>query len=630
MLYDNKRRVGSCQPRSVSFSRFGAAAVLGWTRRYGVVLAVLFCCVAARVAAERIPLYNGGEAELEVVGRSAKGLDVRTRDGVVRRLRWDQIDRSYEQHPMHGRKYRYEEGATAPAGSGVSVPPALVVEDSGGHFSALLALLFVAFWLWIYSIWRLGISGIYDSDRQPWVNLGALILGPVLAIPLVLRHRGLAGLGAFSRRKEPSFAEPGVPACRFFTWDNEPLVATTKRRFASGLSLAELVMARAVKAGASDVHFDMSPKGVKMAMRVDGVLRAPEILDAEYGRKAMTAIKMAAGMDLAKLQEAQDGACHLESGSQAYDLRVARAWAVNGETLVVRLLRAGGVGENLADMGMPAGMAVVAQDLTKETAGLVIMCGPTGSGKTSTIYALLRRIQGTGRNILTIEDPVEYRLEHATQISLNAALGTTFASALKASMRHDPDVILVGEIRDRDAMNVAFQAALTGHLVFTTIHATSVLAAFGRLKELGLSAYMINTGLKAIVCQRLIRLLCPECREPYVPDAAELRLWGIAPRPEDDRHVFYRPAGCKMCEQSGYRGRRGVYRMLVMSNAVRAVVRDDMATGDLQEAVEKAALGTAADFAAALLWDGVTAPDELLKTLDMFDFGKKLSHDHAL
>jgi type II secretory ATPase GspE/PulE/Tfp pilus assembly ATPase PilB-like protein len=592
-----------------------------------VLLGALLVMLAARVTAERIPLYNGEVAEFEVVGRSAKGLDVRTHDGSTRRLRWDQVDRSYPQHPMHGRKYRYEGGV---GGGEVGARPGLAVRGRSGHFTALLALTACMFWLWVYSLWRLGISGIYDTERQRWVNLGTVFLGPWLALPVVLRHRGLAGLGGFSRQKEPSFTEPGVPACRFSTWDGEPLVATAKRRFGSGLALAELVMARAVKAGASDVHFDVSPQGVRMALRVDGVLRAPEILDADYGRKAMTAIKMAAGMDLAKMQETQDGACHLESEGRPFDLRVARAWAVNGETLVVRLLRAGGAGENLADMGMPMDLAVVAQGLTKETAGLVIMCGPTGSGKTSTIYALLRRIQGTGRNILTIEDPVEYRLEHATQISLNAALGTTFASALKASMRHDPDVILVGEIRDRDAMNVAFQAALTGHLVFTTIHATSVLAAFGRLKELGLSAYMINTGLKVIVCQRLIRLLCPECREAYVPDVAEMRFWGISPRPTDPAPVFYRPAGCRMCEQSGYRGRRGVYRMLVMNNAVRSVIRDDMATGDLQGAVEQAAMGTVAEYAAALLWDGVTSPDEILKTLDMFDFGKKLSHEHSL
>lgn len=583
--------------------------------------------LALTAMAERIPLYNGETLDLEVVRGSDKGLDVRTRDGALLRLRWDQIDRSYARHPMHGRKYRYEGEPQAASGEGG--PEAVLPRPAGGHFATVLILAFGMLWLWALSVWRMGISGIYTTDRQRWVNLVTLLAGPFLAVPVVLRHRGMAGLLGVSR-KEALPVESGGPSCRFFTWDNEPLVPSSKRRFASGLALAEVLMSRAVKAGASDVHFDMSPQGVKVVLRVDGVLRAPELLDTDLGRKAITAIKMAAGMDLAKIQETQDGACHLEAGNEHYDLRVARAWAVNGETLVVRLLRAGGLGDNLTDMGMPAAMATVAQDLTRETAGLIIMCGPTGSGKTSTIYALLRRLQGTGRNILTIEDPVEYRLEHATQISLNAALGATFASALKASMRHDPDVILVGEIRDREAMNVAFQAALTGHLVFTTIHATSVLAAFGRLKELGLSAYMINTGLKAIVCQRLVRLLCPECREPYVPDVEELDFWGLAPRAEGVPNVFYRPAGCRMCDHSGFRGRRGVYRMLLMDNEVRAVVRDDMATGDLQEAVEHTVLGTVSGYAEALLWDGVTTPDELRKTLDMFDFGKKLSHDHAL
>jgi type II secretory ATPase GspE/PulE/Tfp pilus assembly ATPase PilB-like protein len=530
---------------------------------------------------------------------------------------------------MHGRKFRYEDEVGP--GEAVAEPAPVTLEpELGGRFTLVLGVAFCVLWLWALSVWRMGVSGIFDTDRQPWVNLFTLVLGPVLAVPVVLRRRGVAGLTGISRRKEVAVPEPGGPQCRFFTWDSEPLLPSSKRRFASGLALAELVMARAVKAGASDVHFDVSPTGVKMALRVDGVLRSPEVLDADLGRKAMAAIKMAAGMDLAKLHEAQDGACHLQAGDDMYDLRVARAWAVTGETLVVRLLRAGGVGTNLTDMGMPTAMANAAQELTRETAGLIIMCGPTGSGKTSTIYAMLRRIQGTGRNILTIEDPVEYRLEHATQISLNAALGATFASALKASMRHDPDVILVGEIRDREAMNVAFQAALTGHLVFTTIHATSVLAAFGRLKELGLSAYMMNTGLKAILCQRLIRLLCPECREAYVPEPPELEFWGVRPRPDAATNVFYRPAGCTLCENSGFRGRRGVYRMLAMDNSVRAVVRDDMATGDIQEAVEQAALGTVAEYANALLWDGTTSPDELRKTLEMFDFGKKLSHEHAL
>ncbi|MBN2451195.1 MAG: type II/IV secretion system protein [Lentisphaeria bacterium] len=594
-----------------------------------VWVVVCFVC-AGRLRAEEVPLYNGQVLSVEIVARSERGLDIRTGGGVIRRLRWDQIDRSFPGHPMHGKRYSYEgHGGGEEEGAGGVGGVSVRVRRSADPFGRILFVGIAWWWLCVLSVWRLSACGIYHGERQRWVDLAALAGGPFVAVPLMLKHRGLGGLLASSRRGLPP-TEKDAPPCRFFTWDNQELKPKSSRRFSSGLALAEVVMARAVKAGASDVHLDTSGEGIKLSMRVDGVLRDPEVLELDLGRRAMTAIKMAAGMDLAKLQEAQDGGCHLRAGEDWFDLRVARAWAVNGETLVVRLLRAGGIGGDLAEMGMLPPMVTAAKQLTTENAGIIIMCGPTGSGKTTTIYALLRRIQGTGRNTLTIEDPVEYRLEHATQISLNPRLGATFASALKASMRHDPDVILVGEIRDKEAMDVAFQAALTGHLVFTTIHATSVLAAFGRLKELGLSAYMINTGLRAIVCQRLVRQLCSECREAYVPTAEEVRWWGIEPFEEQTRNVFYRPAGCRFCDQSGYRGRRGVYRMLLMNNNVRNAVTDEMATGELQGVVEEAALGTLADYAAALLWTGVTSPDELRKTLDMFDFGKELGHRHAV
>lgn len=620
--------LGSCQlltSLNPSWRRVWGSGRVPWRLLFG-----LFCLAGwLSVQAESIPLYNGQTLNLEVVESGASGLVVRDASGSLLRLRWDQIDRSYSRHPMHGRRYSYEEGSpgsAAPPGSGAAA--ALRRHGLGSGFAWRLLAGFGVLWLWALSVRCLGVSGIYPTERQRWVNLAALVAGPFLAVPVVLRHRGWAGL--LGRERSPTLpSAAGGPSCRFYTWDNEPLVPSSSRRFASGLALAELIMSRAVKAGASDVHFDMATEGVRVVLRVDGMLRQPEFLEAGLGRKAMTAIKMAAGMDLGRLHDAQDGACHLEAAQERYDLRVARAWAVNGETLVVRLLRTQGLGDSLADLGMPERLATAAQQLAEESAGLIIVCGPTGSGKTSTIYALLRRLQGTGRNILTIEDPVEYRLEHATQISLNAALGSTFATVLKSSMRHDPDVILVGEIRDREAMNVAFQAALTGHLVFTTIHATSVLAAFGRLLELGLSAYMINTGLKAILCQRLVRRLCPDCREAYVPDAAERRFWGLDADPTASPGVFYRPVGCRLCEQTGWRGRRGVYRLLVMDNAVRAAIRDDMATGDLQDAVEAVVLGTVRGYVDDLLWNGTTSSDELRRILDMFDFGKILSHGDA-
>jgi type II secretory ATPase GspE/PulE/Tfp pilus assembly ATPase PilB-like protein len=327
---------------------------------------------------------------------------------------------------------------------------------------------------------------------------------------------------------------------------------------------------------------------------------------------------MAAGMDVAKRHETQDGACRILCGETWYDLRIARAWAVEGEALVVRILRSGGEATGLMDFGMSKEMAKEATDLTKETSGIIVLAGPTGSGKTTTIYSLLRLIEGTGRNILTIEDPVEHRLKNATQISLNPKIGATFANALRASMRHDPDVILVGEIRDAETMDVAFQAALTGHLVFTTLHATGLMAVIGRLRELGLSAYMIKTALQAVICQRLVRTLCPSCRQTYLPGEDELRFWGLSPE-KDAGMLFYKPTGCHLCDGSGYHGRTGVFRMVLVGAALRAEIQGEINVEQLAAAIETSAMGSIPEYARRLLAGGVTSAEELRRTLGMFD-----------
>lgn len=583
----------------------------------------LICFVTLFVSArlgysEPIPLWDGTTIDREVVGHSEKGLIIKTNHGSVR-LRWDQVDRSFRLHPLHGRKLSYESMPES-----VDDPMLYPVVRSSGANRVTVVLFALFFWFWsgIAGAILLDREGVAKGIRRDILNVFALLFGLPMVIPIVIKRRGIGGI--FSRLPAGApVPEKHLPPCRFFTWDNLPIDSKTNRKLSSGLAVAEIVLARAVHAGASDVHFDTTTEGVRVAFRVDGVLRDPDMLEGDIGRKTISAIKMAAGMDLAQRKDAQDGACHLEAGTDRYDLRVATAWAVEGETLVVRLLRAGGLGKSLEDFGMLADMVRSAERLTQETAGIIILAGPTGSGKTTTIYALLRRIEGTGRNILTIEDPVEYRLTNATQISLNSRVGSTFASALKASMRHDPDVILVGEIRDSEAMDVAFQAALTGHLVFTTIHATSVLAAFGRLQELGLSAYMINTGLKAVLCQRLVRRLCPSCREAYLPDPEEVAAFGMSPVEGRD-HLFYRPGGCRLCDDSGYHGRIAVYRMLCMDNRVRVMVKPDMNTGDLQAVVDQVALGSVEEYVREFLWTGMTSAQELMKTLDMFDFGKNL------
>ncbi len=592
-----------------------------------VIAALLLGISAAQ--AERIPLRDGEVLDREVRGHTDRGVMVEIPGGNMV-IPWQQISPSYPDHPDHEdvrprrpRRPPPSQQPTAPEPESESAveeqPPAMSpFEDD---FSKALLFALALFWSHILSVWLVSRENLLSgAPAQAW-NLAALMFGLPVAVIFMLKYKGIRQMFRFRRTGGGAPSEPAE--CCLYTWDNQPL-SSTNRKISGGLALAGEILGKAVELNASDVHFDTATDGVRVGMRVDGTLRAPQVLDPDDGKKAMAAIRMAAGMDLAKIHESQDGACHMSYGSDWFDLRIARAWAVNGETLVIRVLKAGGLGGGFEDLGLLKSQVAILRSLTRETAGIIIMAGPTGSGKTSTIYAMLRRVVGTGRNILTIEDPVEYRLDGATQISLNSRSGNTFADALKASMRHDPDVILVGEIRDSAAMDVAFQAALTGHLVFTTLHATSVLATYGRLHELGLSSYMINTGLKAMICQRLVRMLCPSCRKPYIPDLDELQFWGLNAK-ESEGRCFYEAVGCPLCDGAGYRGRRGVYRVLAMNNQIRAMVQPDVATGELQAIVEKHATGHVVDYAREFLWQGVTSPTELQNTFDMFDFGKRLA-----
>ena len=607
------------------------------------LLCALFLITFSGVSvAERIPLQSGKDIEHEVVSTDEDGVVIVTARGSMK-IPWHQISPLYPRHPLYRRRTLETDYSDMRASD--ERPPEL--QGTGGAaaretrgqserkrdkpvgtdpFIWVLVLVFVVFWLHVFCVWSVSRDDLLSGGpAQAW-NLAALTLGLPVALLFAIKYGGLLRL--LNLRKAPAQAKAMEGECQLYTWDSVPLSTAGNRKLSTGLAYAQDILSRAARADASDVHLDTTPDGVNLAFRVDGTLRSSELLDPDEGRKAMAAIRMAAGMDLAKVHEAQDGACHMSVGEDYYDLRIARAYAVNGETLVIRLLRAGGIGTSLADLGIATEIGSILQTLTRETAGIVIMAGPTGSGKTSTIYAMLRMVVGTGRTILTIEDPVEYRMDGATQISISARSGQTFADALKASMRHDPDVIFVGEIRDPAAMDVAFHAALTGHLVFTTIHATSVLATYGRLHELGLSHYMINTGLKAIICQRLVRKLCPGCRQPYVPEVDEFSFWGLS-QTEMEGKCFYRPVGCPLCESTGFRGRTGVFRVLTMNNKVRKMVQPDVPVGELQETVDECALGHVSGYAKSLLLTGTTTPDDLQKTLDMFDFGKHLGTVNA-
>lgn len=588
-------------------------------------------------------MRSGPPLNYTVQEHTSKGIRVVTPQGTIQ-IPWSQVSPSYPKHPDYvapaSRPARPPVSAAGdvkapapagppprpgadPAASAASAGPVTLGVLAGDPQSYALLLLLLLFWVNIGCVWRVSCdSETSGNTYQAW-NLFCLLFGPLALAVYAVRYGG--GLRAFFGGDPQVRAKAEAAEACLYTWDSVPIKSTANRTLATGLTMAEDLIGRAVQIDASDIHFNTVTDGVTMAFRVDGVLRAPEKLSVDDGKRILTAIKTAAGMDLGKLHEAQDGACHFTCREQWYDLRIARAYAVTGETIVVRILRAGGRGADLTDLGMFPKMAEAVRRLARETAGIIVLAGPTGSGKTTTIYALLRQIVGTGRNILTIEDPVEYRLDGTTQISINSRAGGTFAGTLKASLRHAPDVILVGEIRDSETMDVAFQAGLTGHLVFTSIHASSLLAGFGRLRELGLSEYLINTGLKAIVCQRLVRRLCPTCRQGYVPDLVELDYWGLKPDPEKP-FFFYRPAGCPLCEGTGYHGRTAIYRVLIMNNAIRGKIRPDVAVGEIQAVIEEYALGQLRDYAREWLSAGLTSTEEFAKHVEMFDYGKQLGH----
>ncbi len=591
-----------------------------------------------------IPMKDGSVEHHKVIEHTGNGIRVATEYGSMV-IQWTNVSSEYEEHPLHeepAEETNADRDAPAHAGGRENVEHRRGAEredkevsgnrkTTGRAFGLLLFGVFVVFWVNIFSVWFVSKDNLISGRTQQKWNLAALFFGPLVLILFLMLYKVKTG-----HTGTPAAAGGGGGRKRFFggksgasedvvlyTWDGEVVQPDPGTSVASGLRMVRDVLARATKVGASDVHLDAAKKGVELRFRIDGVLQPAEVLPKETGRRMISAVKMAAGMDIAKKEQSQDGAFRMTARDVAYDLRVAKAWAVSGETLAVRLLPAGGPQAKLTELGMSAEMASSVQETAGQTSGILLLAGPTGTGKTTTIYAILRQIIGTGRNIMTIEDPVEYRLEEATQISLNHKAGDTFAGKLRASMRHDPDVILVGEIRDADTMNVAFDAALTGHLVLSTVHASSVLAAIGRLQAWGLSSYMINTGLKTVICQRLVRRLCPTCCASYTPEHSELEFWGMSEYDEDIS--FYAPAGCDACNRTGFKGRTAVFRILEMNNEVRQQIKADISTENLQDVVDTHAMGGVVETAQRLLPTGVTSPEELKRTLDIFDFGKHFS-----
>lgn len=325
----------------------------------------------------------------------------------------------------------------------------------------------------------------------------------------------------------------------------------------------------AIKLRASDIHIEPHENRLSVRFRVDGTLREVLSLSANLAGVLVSRIKVMARLDIAKKRVPQDGRFSLTIGAQAIDVRVSTLPSKYGERAVLRLLSKEQALFSVKELGMTEDMTTAFTKAISTPNGIILVTGPTGSGKTTTLYAGLTMLNEASRNILTVEDPIEYALDGIGQTQVNNKVGMTFAAGLRAILRQDPDVVMVGEIRDAETAEIAVQASLTGHLVLSTVHTNSAVAAVTRMRDMGVERFLLASTVTAIVAQRLVRRLCNECKSPYTPDAAELRLLGLS-----GKQTFYHPVGCEACHGIGYTGRVGLYEMIAMDDNLRAMIHD--------------------------------------------------------
>ena len=339
----------------------------------------------------------------------------------------------------------------------------------------------------------------------------------------------------------------------------------------TGIEAAREVLQEAISERASDIHLEPQGNGCRVRFRIDGTLQERMTFTRVDGLRVVAALKTLAQIDVAEKRKAQDGRFRVRSENGDVDFRAATANAIHGEKMVLRILdRTSGV-LSLGELGMSPDMLDKFNRVIHSRNGIILATGPTGSGKTSTLYAALSRLDRKTLNIMSIEDPVEYELEGATQIPVNVKAGVTYEAGLRSILRQDPDVIFVGEMRDAEASKITVRAALTGHLVFSSLHAKNAVGTIARLAEMGVERYQISSALLMVVAQRLVRVLCEKCSVPYEATGKELLEVGLE---IDPGSRIFCPVGCEVCDHTGYQGRTGIFELLVMDEDLRKAVNE--------------------------------------------------------
>ena len=381
------------------------------------------------------------------------------------------------------------------------------------------------------------------------------------------------------------------------------------------IKFVNYLISHAIRQGASDIHIEPKGRETKIRYRIDGVLFEEMLPPAQMHAALVSRLKIMSNLDISERRLPQDGKISVVVGGRGIDLRVSSLPTTYGEKVVIRVLDSRSILRGLDDSGMHEEMKTTFIEQIHRPNGILLVTGPTGSGKSTTLYSALGLMDGKSLNISTVEDPVEYELQFANQVNVNDRIGMTFAAALRSLLRQDPDIIMVGEIRDGETARIAVQAALTGHLVLSTLHTNDAPGSITRLVNIGIEPYLISASLNAVLAQRLVRKICPKCKERYLPSDNIRRCVakaGVEPE------ALYRGRGCDSCRKSGYVGRIGIYELLVIDEEFKAIINENCSLNSLKAAFEKKGKGSIYQDGMRKVRDGITTIDEILRVTEEY------------
>ena len=447
---------------------------------------------------------------------------------------------------------------------------------------------------------------IKSASRKQVVPMIATRRAVEQAIATLYGNEGTARAIEEMKREAGSNQTDIVPVQMSKAVDNGAAEAPTIR-------FVNSVIQRAITERASDIHLEPQEGEMVVRMRIDGVLRRVFTVPANLQATVIARLKIMGGMNIAERKIPQDGRAMVTAKDKEIDLRISSIPTIYGEKIVLRLLDKSSGHINRKAIGLEGEDEKKYDRLLKNSSGVILIVGPTGSGKSTTMCAMIQELCNEQTNIMTLEDPVEYNIPGANQCQINEKTGMTFAVGLRSILRQDPDVISVGEIRDGETASIAVRAAITGHLVISTLHTNDAVSTISRLVDIGVEPYMISSALRGVVSQRLVRKICPHCRKAYTPTEEEKRMVGI---PENEDVTFYKGEGCQECGRTGYRGRRGVFEILTLDAALRREVANNASSEELTKTALENGFVTMKDNCRRLVLEGVTTVAEAAKAIN--------------